>query len=301
MALREKTEYAATVAVLTLTRILPEAAVYALFKGFALLFYAASARRRNLSLRNMEIAFPEKPEKERRSLVKKSYINLSESMAFNTLVLSGRIGNERMLDCIETEGWEAMEQKLSKSEKGFLFFSGHLGNWELSVQHAALRLRNVHVVSRKTNNQLLEERVVRPLRERFGVTIFYKKNALMRIVKAIKRGGAVGLMIDQKLNPPEGIPIDFFGKPAPTTPTPALLQIRFQTSVFPIFMIKIGHRKYRSIVGEPVEWTDNGKPMQEQVIELSRIHQGLVEEMIRKYPDQWFWMHNRWALPKEKR
>jgi KDO2-lipid IV(A) lauroyltransferase len=66
-------------------------------------------------------------------------------------------------------------------------------------------------------------------------------------------------------------------------------------------MIKIGHRKYRSIVGEPVEWTDNGKPMQEQVIELSRIHQGLVEEMIRKYPDQWFWMHNRWALPKEKR
>lgn len=301
MKFREWIEYAATAGTLRLCRILPEGAVYSLFKGFALLFHTASARRRRLSLRNMEIAFPEKSDKERQVLVRQSYINLSESMAFNTLVLAGRISNARILDCIETEGLEAIEKRLAESKKGLLFLSGHLGNWELIPQYAALRFGNVHVITRKTNNQLLEDRIVRPLRERFGVNVFYKKNALMRIMKAINKGEIAGLMIDQKLNPPEGIPIDFFGTTAPTTGSPALLQIRFGVTVLPTFMIKTGHQKYRSIVGEPIEWSDNGKPLEEQVIELTRLHQSLLEEMIRKYPDQWFWMHNRWGLPKGER
>ncbi|MCK5675506.1 MAG: hypothetical protein KAH99_00665, partial [Verrucomicrobia bacterium] len=137
MKLREQLEYVATVTTLNFSRILPEKAVYALFKGIALLVYAASGRRRRLSLCNTGIVFPEMPLEERKALVKKSYANLSESMAFNTLVMTGRLSNERILDCVETEGWEELMQKLSESEKGFLFFSGHLGNWELVPQYAA--------------------------------------------------------------------------------------------------------------------------------------------------------------------
>ncbi len=300
MALREKLEYAATIATLNFSRILPEEAVYALFKGFALLFYIASGRRRNLALRNTEIAFPEMPIKERRVLVKKSYVNLSESMALNTLIMTNRVSNERLMDMVETDDWERFDRTTDNS-KGLLAITGHLGNWELMPQYAALRLgRQVHVIARKGNNLLLEERIVRPLRERFGVTVFYKKNALMRIMKAIKKGDVCGLLIDQKLNPPEGIYVDLFGKPAPTTGSPALLQIRFGVTVQPAFMVKDGHRKYRLLIGEPVHWTDNGKPMEEQVHELTRIHQQIIEKMVRQYPDQWFWAHNRWGLPKVK-
>ncbi|MCK4563346.1 MAG: lysophospholipid acyltransferase family protein [Verrucomicrobia bacterium] len=302
MALREKLEYAATIATLNFSRILPEEAVYALFKGFALLFYIASGRRRNLALRNTEIAFPEMPIKERRVLVKKSYVNLSESMVLNILIMTNRVSNERLMDMVETDGWERFDRTHTDNSKGLLAITGHLGNWELMPQYAALRLgRQVHVIARKGNNLLLEERIVRPLRERFGVSVFYKKNALMRIMKAIKKGDLCGLLIDQKLKPPEGIYVDFFGKPAPTTGSPALLQIRFGVTVQPAFMIKAGHRKYRLLIGEPVHWTDNGKPMEEQVHELTRIHQQIIEEMVRQYPDQWFWMHNRWGLKKEER
>ena len=158
----------------------------------------------------------------------------------------------------------------------------------------------MHVIARKANNQLLEDRIVRPLRERFGVKVFYKKNALMRIMKAINKGEICGLLIDQKLGKSEGISVEFFGRPAPTTGSPALLQIRFGVTVQPTFMVKTGHQKYRLIIGDPVPWEDNGKPMEEQVLELTRIHQKIIEDMVRQYPDQWFWMHNRWGRPKVK-
>ena len=63
-------------------------------------------------------------------------------------------------------------------------------------------------------------------------------------------------------------------------------------------MVKSGRRKYRFIIKDPIEWTDNGKPMEEQVLELTRIHQKTIEDMIARHPDQWFWVHNRWGLEK---
>lgn len=301
MTLREQLEYAATAGVLKLSRILPEEAVYALFKGFALFFYIASGRRRKLALHNTKTVFPEMPKAKRKALVRKSYVNLSESMVLNLLIMTNRITNERLINMVETNGWERLEQTQEDGSKGLLAITGHLGNWELMPQYVALRLdRQVHVVARQGNNQLLEERIVRPLRERFGVTVFYKKNALMKIMKAINKGGICGLLIDQKLNPPAGIYVDLFGKQAPTTGSPALLQIRFGITVQPTFMVKDGHRKYRLLIGEPVPWTDNGKPMEEQVHELTRIHQQIIEKMVRQYPDQWFWAHNRWGLKKEE-
>jgi KDO2-lipid IV(A) lauroyltransferase len=173
-------------------------------------------------------------------------------------------------------------------------------------QYLGMRIKQdhdkpLHVIARKTNNPLLEERVVLPLRERFGIHVLYKKNALIRSVKALNKGECVGTLIDQRLNPPEGIAVEFFGKEAGTSGMPALLQIRFDITAVPIFMVKYAPRKYRFLIGDAVPWDDNGKPMEEQVLELSRIHQKILEDKIQQYPDQWFWMHNRWGLPKAER
>lgn len=299
--LREQLEYGATASLLNISRILPECVIFALSRGFAMLFYAISSRRRKLALRNTEIAFPEKPLKERKELVKTSYALLSESMALGLLITTNRVSNEQLFGLVESEGWEHLEPILGNGKDGLLVITGHLGNWELMSQYMGLRLdRGLHVIARKGNNRLLEERIVRPLRERLGVGVFYKKNALMRIMKAINKGDVCGLLIDQKLLPPEGIYVDMFGKPAPTTPSAALLQVRFGVKVIPIFMVKSSHRKYRMIIQPPVQWTDNGKPMEEQVHELTQVHQQIIEDMVRQYPEQWFWAHNRWGLPKVK-
>lgn len=297
MTLRNQMEYAAIAGALKLSCVLPESWVYALFRGFASAMFAASGRRRRISLHNMEIAFPEKSADERKALAKKSFINLSESMAFNALVMAGRISNEQMMDCVEVDDWDKIEQACSASDKGLLVFSGHLGNWEFLSQYLGMRCdRPCYAIARKSNNKLLEDRIIIPLRERFGMKIFYKKNAMLKIVKVVKRGGIAGILIDQHLHLKKGIAVEFFGKEAGTTATPALLQIRFDITTLPIFMVSTGHKKYRFLIGDAVQWTDNGKPMEEQIQELTQIHQKLIEDMIRQYPDQWFWMHNRWGL-----
>ena len=238
MKLREKTEYGLVAGLLGLCRILPEGWVYALFRGIGIAAYPLLASRRKLAVRNLEIAFPEKSLPERKRLARKNFINLAEAMALNTLIMSGRITDEQLLGMVETEGWERFEQLSRASSKGLLVFSAHLGNWELMPQYLALRSgKPLNVIARKTNNALMEERVVTPLREHFGVNVFYKKNAIMKMVKAINRGENTGVLIDQRLNPPEGILIPFFGREAGTTTTTALLQIRFNIQTIPIFMM----------------------------------------------------------------
>ncbi len=295
MKIRETIEYGAVTGLLGLCRILPESWVYGMFRGLGHLCHALLAKRRNLALRNTEIAFPEKPLAERRAIVRRHFVNLTESLALNTLIMCDRITNEQILAMVEADNWKTFETAVENSEKGLLIFSAHLGNWELVPQYASLRLKKqIHVISRKGNNELIEQRIVRPLRERFGVNIFYKKNAIMNIRRAFRNHEPAGLLIDQRLNLRAGISVPFFGRETGTTATPALLQLRFGATTMALFMVKSGHRKYRLIVGEPVQWQDNGKPFEEQVAELTRIHQSIVEDAIRAYPDQWFWVHDRW-------
>lgn len=292
MKIRHRIEYIVTRLLLGLCRLLPEKSVYALFTGLARGMYHLLGSRKKLTLANLAIAFPQMEFKERKRIAKQTFINLADSMAFNTLVMSGRISNQRLFECVEIEGAE----NLVKGEGG-LAFTAHLGNWELMPQYAALHIKKqIHVIARKGSNPLIEERIVRPLRERFGVNVFYKKNAMMRIMKATRKGETCGILIDQRLARAKGVALDFFGKEAGTTATPALLQIRYGIKTFPAFMLKVARGKYRFVIGEPVEWTDNGQPMEDQVLALTKIHQNIVENMIRNHPDQWFWMHNRWGL-----
>ncbi|RKX38615.1 MAG: hypothetical protein DRP64_15425 [Verrucomicrobia bacterium] len=301
MTKRDHIEYAMVATLLGISRIMPERMVYGMFKGLALLLYAILIDRRKITLSNIGIVFPEMDAKERRHLAVESYLNIADSMALNNLIMTGRVSNERLLSLVEMEGWEEFKIRKDSYNTGMLVITGHLGNWELLPQYAGLQLtEQLHVIARKTDNQILEKKIIFPLRKRFGMQVYYKKNALMHIVKAVKKGDICALLLDQKLNPPAGFFMDFCGKPAPTGGTPALLQIRFGIPIQPVFLVKTAPHQHRLIISKPIPWSDNGKPMEEQVVELTRLHQGLLEEMIRRYPDQWFWMHNRWGLKKEE-
>lgn len=302
MKIRNHIEYGLVAGLLSLCRIIPEGCVFGIFHGLGLLSYACLGRRRSLALRNMAIAFPEMSPVERKRLVRKNFSIMAESLALNTLVMSGRISNERLIGMVEAPDWDRLEDARGTAPKGLLIYSAHIGNWELMSFYTALHLnRTIHVIARQANNPLLEQRILLPLRERLGIKVFYKKNALMHIMQAARKGELSGLMVDQKLNMVQGIPIEFFGKTAGTTASPALMQIRFGIQTMPVFMIRTGKRRYRMEIGEPTPWEDNGKPMEEQVKELTRLHQQSVENMIREYPAQWFWVHDRWNLKKEGR
>lgn len=293
---REKTEYALVKGLIVCLKPMPTKVITSAFRLFGDLFFLIGSRRRNLTLNNLKIAFPEKSRKERRRIARRAFLNMAEFTGDSFLLMAGKLRPEEILSMVDGAQLGKYKAMRNASGKGAIHITGHLGNWELMAQYGALQGLESHVVARRGSNQLIDDRIVTPLRTRYGNKIFYRENAMINTVKALKRNEAVSFLIDQKTSDREGVPVQFFGREVMAVASCAALQIRFNPLVVPVFMMKTGRRRYKLIVGDAIQWKDDGSPQEEQVQKLTQQYQRVIEETIRQYPDQWFWMHNRWRL-----
>jgi KDO2-lipid IV(A) lauroyltransferase len=297
MLVRDHIEYYFMQGLIFVSRCLPTHWVRPILVAICKSSFYLLRKRRYIALTNLRIAFPEKNQREITKIAKKSYANLGRSIAFNLLILTGRISDEAIHESIESENWNIFKKNIESSEKRTLAITGHIGNWELIPQFIALNISNkVHVIARETSNTLIENRIISPLRRRFGVRVLYKKNVMLPMLRALKKGDLVGILIDQNLNDRIHVKAPFFNREVNCTPTPALLQIRYKADVWPVCMIHTPSNHFKFIIGDPIPWDVDQRPKEEQVIELTRRHQASIEKMIRAHPDQWFWMHNRWKI-----
>jgi KDO2-lipid IV(A) lauroyltransferase len=292
---REKIEYALTKGFFHLLRICPAAVIYGVCRGFAMLFYALGTGRRRITMKNLCIAFPERTVRERRRIARSAYAHFGRLIAESSMVLSGKIGCNELEKMVEGDALPRLRQIEQNSPLGTLAITGHLGNFELLSHYTGSQLeRRGHVVARKGSNRLIDDRLVTPMRESFGNSVIFKDRALPQVSRALKRGEHVGLLIDIKSSRRQGVPVTFFGRQTYAIKSSAYLQIKLGVQVVPVAMIHAGRGRYRLVAGDPIPWADNGQPRDEQIAELTQIHQSALEKLIRQYPEQWFWMHNRW-------
>jgi len=295
--LREKTEYFLTKGFFCILRLCPSVVIYGLCRGFAALFYTLGLRRRKMTLQNMQLALPNLSAKERQRMARASYDHFGQFMAESAMILAGKIDREKLQKMVDGEDISKLLELEKSTEKGILFITGHLGNFELLAHYTGTRLtRTGQVVARKGTNQRVDDRIVTPMRESFGNRVIYKERALPHVARALKRGEHVGLLIDIKSNHKQGVPVTFFDNKTYAIKSSAYLQIKLTPIVVPVSMARIGPKRYKLIVGDPVQWTDNGQPIEEQILELTQLHQTALEKLIRPYPEQWLWMHNRFKL-----
>lgn len=293
---REKTEYALLCGVIGLLRILPNGLITGIFRLFGALAFLISFRRRDTTLKNIKLALPEKSRKERLGIAWRAFLNMSEFSGDILRVMAGKLSSEQIVSMIDDEELEKYRSVRTDSGRGVIHLTGHLGHWELLAHYAAICGYPSTIVVRQGNNRLIDEKIVMPSRTRYGNRTTYKKNALLFIGKALRHGEAVALLIDQKISIKYGVPVQFFGQEVIAISSSAALQIRLNPLVIPVFVVKTGRKRYKLRVGDPVEWADDGSPKEEQIQRLTQRHQSIIEEMVRQYPDQWFWMHNRWRL-----
>ncbi len=293
---REKTEYLLLSGLIGLLKLLPERLIAGLFRSFGALFFVCSFRRRGMTLENLAIAFPEKSRRQRLGIAWRSFLNMAEFTGESFMMLAGKLTPEKIAARVDETALEKYRRLASGAEKGILYLTGHLGNWELLGNYGGLRGFRSHVVARRGTNRLIDERIIVPMRTLYGNKVFYKENAMLNTVKALRRNEAVSFLIDQKIGRKEGVPVQFFGRELLAVASCALLQIRFRPLVLPVFMIKTAPHRYKLVVGDPVEWSDDGSPQEEQIQKLTQLHQNMIEQTVRQYPDQWFWMHNRFKL-----
>jgi KDO2-lipid IV(A) lauroyltransferase len=196
-----------------------------------------------------------------------------------------------MLARVSADGLEHLEAA-ARTPGGVLVLTAHFGNWELLGLAHVLSGLPLAVVARPLDSAILN-RLVEWLRRRTGAELIAKHRALKPVLGALRRGRMVAILLDQNASRAEAVFVPFFGHPASTSRGLALLALRTGRPIVPIFM----HREpdgHHRIVVEPPLWPSPGASTAGAVLELTAECVRRIEATIRRWPEQWFWLHRRW-------
>ncbi len=296
--MRFYSEYYAVKGFLFLTSFIPIGMTYALCKSIAKILFHIDKRRRQLTLSNLKLAFPEKSEHEREQLAQKAYESVAITLAETLLMYNERFDIDAAITNKE-DILKQFEHHLKNNPRGTILPTGHFSNWELLAQFLAKNGYPIKNIARRGNNHLVDEHIIQAFRGRYGNKHIYKKNAIVSIVKTLKEGGIVSMMFDQKIEEAHSFPTIFFNQPVRTLNTIAQLKLKFSPDVFPTFIARLSDGKYKIIINETVnDLLSKDTLTEETAVKMTQRYNNILEELIHQYPEQWFWMHNRWRLPK---
>lgn len=290
--LRIYLEYAPVKLVLMTLGRLPAPAAYRIGRSFGKIAYLLARDLRRTGEINLRLAFPEKSKEERVKLLRESFDNLGRELGlFSQMRTRSR---EELKQLIEPEGWENLEK--SKAERGnrLIFYTGHLGAWEMTSFGISLMGHPFTFLVRRIDNPMIEQ-LVDEVRTKFGNRTIDKLSAARSMLKLLRSGEhALGLLTDLNTLDDEAIFVDFFGVPAATTFVIAKLAVRTNTPLIAFFAPWSEEKgKYLLIAEPPIfpECTgDEEADVRRVTIEITR----RVENQIRRFPGQWLWIHKRW-------
>ncbi|MBI1356175.1 MAG: lipid A biosynthesis acyltransferase [Acidobacteria bacterium] len=261
-----------------------------LAEGLALGLRRWTPRWRRTALRNLELAFPERDAAWREGVLRESYRNLGRVLL--ALAKAPRLTAANIGDWIEYEGYEHFRDALAKG-RGVLFLTAHLGNWELSVAAHALFGHPMRMLVRPLDNPLLD-RLIERRRTLHGNRPIDKNNAAREALKALRANQAVGILADQNAAGDDGLFVDFFGRPARSTKSVALLAARTGAAVIPGFAFWNPLRSRYVLKFYPPLVMADGGDREADLRENTQRCQTAIERAVRERPEQWLWMHRRW-------
>ena len=290
-SIRHRLEYAAVLALRALARTLPRRISLAAGGALGALFHRLHGSRRELAVANLRAAFPERTEADCRAVLRATFAQLGrhvvDFLCFDAMRL------EQMLPLVEIEGAEHVRQALARG-RGVMYFAGHFGSWELQILVHAMRFQPIVMVARTLDNPLLE-RLIERIRTRVGTRVLPRQGALRELLRELRRGGSVGMMIDQHIQDRSAVVVDFFGRPASTTSAIASLALHTGAAVVPVFALPLPDNRYRLIYEAPIAPPDPDDP--EAVRTYTQRCTHLLERYVRRDPHLWLWMHRRWRAP----
>jgi KDO2-lipid IV(A) lauroyltransferase len=253
------------------------------------LAYAALPRRRRIALANLGRAYPALPEAERRRLARRASQHLGMTLVELPRLLTAPL--DETLARIRLDGIEHLHAAMSAHGRA-LILTAHLGNWEILCAAHRLTEYGLSIVVRPLDAPWLDA-VAERLRRRTGVDVIDKRGALRPVLEALRRGRMVGILMDQNAARREGVFVEFFGHPASTSRSIALLAVRTGAPVVPIFARRVGGTGHTVVVRPALAPPALNDP-EAAVVELTARCTTEIEGAIREAPEQWLWSHDRW-------
>jgi KDO2-lipid IV(A) lauroyltransferase len=246
-------------------------------------------RRRRVTETNVALAFPELPPAARRRIARRSWQHLGMTIVELARLLSRPL--DATLAELSLEGLERLRQVMDVHGRA-LVLTAHLGNWEYLPAAARLVGYPLSVVVRPLDSPALDA-LAAAMRRKTGVDLIDKRGALRPVLQALRRGGLVGILLDQNAARREGVFVPFFGRAASTSRSLALLAVRTGTPVVPVFIRREAPGRHRVVIEPPLAPPVVNDP-EEAVVELTARCTQAIEAAIRSAPEQWLWSHDRW-------
>jgi len=206
-----------------------------------------------------------------------------------------RITDQNLDKYVVFEGAENLTLALAKG-RGVFLLSAHLGNWEMITAAVSIRFGGLSAIASPQHSPSVD-RLINEVRTRFGMEVIPKRNGMKRIISAIKHNRIVGILLDLNSHWSQGVFVDFLGRQACTNKGLALMALKMDAPVIPGFSIRQEDGLYHILLGEEVKLIRTGNRIVD-VEENTALFSRVIETQIKKYPDQWLWLHRRWkTLP----
>jgi KDO2-lipid IV(A) lauroyltransferase len=258
-----------------------------------LAFWVLGGQMRS-GIRNLEIAFPEMEPGERKRILRSSTESIGRTVAEFANFDPATVEASRATIRFDFESAEFQAYKRAKAEgRGVLMPTAHIGNWELLLSGFALQYEPIYFMARELDNPLIDK-MFADKRAKFGSRQFYKSDSAKSVLKALKTGESVGVLPDTNTDLREGVFVPFFGVEASTTAGVARLAIHANALIFPMFAVwDEGEQHYVVYNGQPIEPANTGD-RENDVITTTAAFTAEIEKIVRRFPEQWLWIHRRW-------
>ncbi len=258
-------------------------------KFIGAIWFFLDKTRKNIAIDNLSRAYgPEKSKNEILQLARRVFDNLGRMLFEYAWFYSS--GSKHDSGIFSVKGFNHLEAAHAK-KKGVLLLSAHLGNWEFGTALAPLTGMPITVVYQKIKFKPLDL-LIKNNRKKLGITLLPLHNAFAGVDSALKRGDLIGLLMDQNTRHKKGIFIDFFGRKTSANPGLAKLALQTGAPVIPAFAYRENGKYIFEIQPElPLIKTGDEKT---DILLNTQQQNTVIEKIVRRHPDQWFWIHKRW-------
>jgi len=253
------------------------------------LVYRLDKRHRIITQNNLADCLKGRSQAELGTIARSVYRNLGYSAI--EFLRSDKYGRQPLERHFTIRNYEALEGAYSKG-KGVVLLTAHCGSWEILALCHSLMGFPFGVVVRPLDNPYLD-RAITAIRTMYGNTMISKQKGMRGVLRTLSEGRAVGILLDQNVTRSEGVFVDFFGRPACTNKGLALIAMKTGVPVVPAFIRRTGLDTHEIEVGDEVPLVDTGDK-EADIVANTQAYTTVIEGFVRRYPDQWFWMHRRW-------
>jgi Kdo2-lipid IVA lauroyltransferase/acyltransferase len=288
--MRYRLEYALAWLLIRGIGVLPRPLAWAAGVTLGQIVYLFHAKLRRVGMRNLQLAFPEKTARERKKILRGVFTSLGRQLG--EVCLFPRYTRENVTEVVVYSGFDNFEQAQGRG-KGVLYLTAHLGGWELSAFSHSLQGHPLQVVMRGMDNPYLD-RFVQSMRTMHGNRAVHKDNFVRGLLSAMKAGETVGILMDTNMTPPQGVFVDFFGIPACTASGLARIALRTDAAVVPGFTIWDRELRKYILRFEPALKLIRTGDEEADIVANTAMFTKVIEAYVRRYPDQWLWVHRRW-------